>query len=171
MRHAPHIDMRPLPALFRFYFYGIQGFCDEIVFTSLLHFYQSGNWALKGDSAISSFFIYGTICFFVERLYVWLYYSYGFAWYLRMPLYMCILYSWEFTTGFILRQFNACPWDYSHYTYNFMGLITLEYAPGWLILCALQDIFAEFLLRLRILPDSDLQKSTATTNGAIRKEQ
>ena len=55
-----------------------------------------------------------------------------------MPLYVVIAFSWEFTTGLILRQFDACPWDYSHYPYNFMGLITLEYAPGWLFLAFLQ---------------------------------
>lgn len=68
-------------------------------------------------------------------------------------MYLMITYFWEFTTGLILQQFDACPWDYTHYDYDFMGLITLEYAPGWLLLCYWQDVVSEFLLSLR-LPES-----------------
>lgn len=166
-----------LPALVRFYFYGIQGFCDEVIFTALYDFVLHRDWSLKGQSAISSFFIYGSCSLLVERLYVLLYYRHGVKWYLRMPLYLLICYSWEFTMGFILRLFDACPWDYSHYAYNFKGLITLEYAPGWLFLCYMQDIFADYLLRVRVLPnpkhpvtcDHTLCQPNARQNGSHTK--
>ena len=143
---------RPLPAWLRFYLYGMQGLLDEIVFTALFdHIFEpQGNAMLKGYSTIFSFFLYGSCSFFVERVYVFLYLKHGLRWYLRFPLYLCILYTWEFTFGLILRQFDACSWDYSHYPLNLMGLITLVYAPGWLVLCVYQDILAHFLLSLRI---------------------
>ena len=128
----------PLPAIQRFYFYGIQGFCDEIIFTSIFDFLKFGDWSLKGHSSLSTFFIYGSCSLLVERLYVFLYLRHGIRWYVRMPLYLCICYLWEFTWGSILRLFDACPWDYSHYDYNYKGLITLEYAPGWLVLSWIQ---------------------------------
>ena len=158
-----------LPALLRFYFYGIQGFCDEIVFTAFFDFFHEKQWTLKGHSAISSFFIYGSCSFLVERLYVFLYYKHGVRWYWRLPLYLCICYTWEFCMGSILRLFDACPWDYSHYTYNFKGLITLEYAPGWLFLSWAQDVMADYLLRLRVAPSTEVstltEGETSLSNG------
>ena len=150
-----------LPPILHLYVFGIQGFCDEIIFTSVLDLYLGkGNWELRGHSAISSFFIYGVCSFLVQHLYVFLYYKHGIQWYIRQPLYVLIAYSWEFTCGFILRKFNACPWDYSHYTYNFMGLITLEYAPGWLFLAFCQDALADYLLRIRVAPPGDIGEKT-----------
>lgn len=157
----PNTISRPLPAWLRFYLYGMHGLLDEIVFTALfdLVFEPQGNAQLKGYTTIFSFFIYGSCSFFVERVYVFLYLKHGIKWYFRLPLYLCILYTWEFMFGLILRQFDACSWDYSHYPYNLMGLITLVYAPGWLVLCVYQDILAHFLLSLRItteVHDDDL---------------
>ena len=143
-------DFAPVPAWIRFYLYGMHGFLDEIVFTSIFAFVESGftDWSLKGHSSLSSFFIYGSCSFVTEQLYVFLYYKHGVPRLARIILYLGIAYSWEFIFGLILRQFDACPWDYSHYKYNFMGLITLEYAPGWLVLCFLQDTLADYLLNL-----------------------
>lgn len=145
-------ELKPLPFYIKFYVYAIQGFCDEIIFTAVIDFIVTGDWALKGHSSLSTFFIYGIICFMVEKLYVILYYKYGVSWHYRVPLYVLIAYVWEFLTGLLLQQFNACPWDYSHYKYHVMGLITPYYAPGWVILAFLQDVLADYLLRLRVLP-------------------
>lgn len=143
---------RPLPAWLRFHIYGMQGFLDEIVFTALFDLFlePQGNPQLKGYTTLFSFFMYGSCSFFIERVYVFLYIERGVQWYFRIPLYLCILYSWEFTSGLVLRQFDACSWDYSHYPLNFMGLITLVYAPAWILLSIFQDILAHFLLSLRI---------------------
>ncbi|KAK6997746.1 hypothetical protein BgiMline_007168 [Biomphalaria glabrata] len=40
---------------------------------------------------------------------------------------------WTCITGYILKQFGACPWDYTPFHGDFMGLVTLEYAPLWYI--------------------------------------
>lgn len=153
---------RPLPSILRFYAYGLQGVLDEIMFTAIFDaiFHTSGNPQLKGYSTVFSFFIYGSCSFFVERLYVFLYLKHGVKWYFRLPIYLMILYSWELICGLILRQFDACSWDYSHYPYNFMGLITLIYAPGWLLLCVFQDFFADFLLSLRITISNQDEEAT-----------
>ena len=49
----------------------------------------------------------------------------------RGLVYVLWTYVWEFATGFLLQCFNACPWDYTLFSGNLMGLITLEYAPAW----------------------------------------
>lgn len=142
---------RPLPAWLRFYVYGLHGVFDEVFFTALYDVYHAkkSNRQLLGYSTLFSFFIYASCSFFVERLYIRLYYKYGVPVYIRIPIYLVVLYTWELTSGLLLRQLGACSWDYSHYDYNFMGLITLEYAPAWCILCILQDIISDFLLTLR----------------------
>jgi hypothetical protein len=52
---------------------------------------------------------------------------------IRLPLYVLIIYIIEFTTGYLLQVFTGkCPW---HYTsgWNVMGLIRLDYFPAWLV--------------------------------------
>jgi uncharacterized membrane protein len=141
---------RPLPWLARFYFYGMHGFMDELIFTSIFDFLQTGNWQLKGHSSIYSFFIYGSCTFFVEYLFVEMYYRLHLKLPLRLVVYVLCIYFWELTSGLILRRFSACPWDYSHYHFNFMGLITLEYAPFWTFLSIYQDVIYKYLLTLHI---------------------
>ncbi len=143
---------RPLPGFVRFYIYGIQGFCDEIVFTALLNFISTGNTTFKGHSSLSSFFIYGLYSLIIEHVYVFLYHKHRTKWYFRFLLYLVLIYTWEFISGWILRQFDACPWDYSDYSYNFMGLVTLEYAPAWLFANWLLEQLSEYLLTLRSMP-------------------
>lgn len=50
---------------------------------------------------------------------------------MRGLIYTVWTFCWEFSTGYVLKQFNACPWDYSAFENDFMGLVTLEYAPLW----------------------------------------
>lgn len=141
----------------------------EILFTAMydIVFHPKGNPALRGHTSVFSFFIYGICSFLVERLYVYLSIEKGVPRIVRMPLYLLICYSWEFTTGLILRQFDACSWDYTHYKYDFMGLICLEYAPAWLFMCYWQDVIANFILSLSIHPTTHehvKRCATAPTN-------
>ncbi|XP_019634975.1 PREDICTED: transmembrane protein 229A-like [Branchiostoma belcheri] len=142
----------PLPPWIRFCFYGMHGFLDEVVFTMLYDCVTKAPDArLTGYTSIWSFLIYGSCRIMVERLgYVYLYLQCGVPTRYRVALYLVIAYTWEFVAGLILRQFGACSWDYSHYRFNVMGLITLEYAPGWLILGLYQDVMASYLLSLRV---------------------
>ena len=139
----------PVPAWIRFHIYGLQGLCDEVVFSAFLSLFSDGkNIKLKGESSLYSFFIFAGYSILQERLYLLLKKRYRFSAPLRLCVYLPVLYCWEYCTGWILQQFDACPWDYRRYTYNVHGLITLEYAPGWLILCGLLDILADYLLSL-----------------------
>ena len=159
MTGKTEINLKPLPAVARFFFYGLHGLFDEIVFTALfdLFLHPHGNAHLKGYSTIYSFFIYGSCSMFFERMYVFLCLKHGIKMHIRIPLYVLVLYIWELSFGLVLRQFDACSWDYSHYDYNFMGLITLEYAPGWLILSVWQDLLFDFLLSLSINVKKDVK--------------
>ncbi len=51
--------------------------------------------------------------------------------FIRGFIYTFLIYSVEFTTGYLLKLFKACPWDYSHSKYNYKGVIRLDYLPAW----------------------------------------
>src|SRR3954465_7661108 len=49
--------------------------------------------------------------------------------YLRLPMYVLIIYIIEFTSGYILRlTTGSCPWEYTT-GWQVMGLIRLDYFP------------------------------------------
>lgn len=142
----------PLPCWARFYFYGMQGLLDEVVFTALfdLILHPTGNRQLKGCTTLTSFFIYGSCTLFVEHIFLYCMRR-GYSLHHRLPVYVIAAYLWELLWGLALRQVGACSWDYSHYPLNFLGLITLVYAPGWLLLAFLQDFVYRYLLSLHII--------------------
>ncbi|XP_054651444.1 transmembrane protein 229b [Dunckerocampus dactyliophorus] len=119
----------PLTAPARWYLYAIHGYFCEVMFTAAWEFADQRNWKFPGVTSVWALFIYGTCILIVERMYLRLR---G-----RCPvLARCLIYTlwtyvWELGTGLLLRQFNACPWDYSAFRYNFLGLITAEYALPW----------------------------------------
>ena len=117
--------------LARFYIYGMNGIVTEVLYTALWDFIAKGNWKWIGVSSSWAFIIYGLSSLFIEYLKPHL-----IAQNIKLPIrafiYMLWIFCWEFTTGYILRLFNACPWDYTDwFSWNIMGLITLEYAPLW----------------------------------------
>ncbi|XP_069012875.1 transmembrane protein 229A [Embiotoca jacksoni] len=146
---------RGLAGLVRFLFFGMQGFLDEVLFTSLFNLVEKSDRSLSGHTSLWSFLMYGSCSFVVEKLYLHLHFSRGWATWRRLPIYICFIYTWEFTWGLALRQFDACSWDYSHYPHNFMGLITLLYLPGWVCLSLYQDLLSNVLLRIKCTRDGD----------------
>ncbi|CAL8242199.1 unnamed protein product [Merluccius merluccius] len=143
-----------LPDVARFVFYGMQGFVDEVIFTAAFNVTEGR--APRGHTSLWSFLMYGSCSFAVEKLYVRLRRRaprWG-AW-RRLPLYVACIYAWEFTWGLALRQFGACSWDYSHYRYNVMGLVTLVYLPGWVGLSLYQDVLADVLFRVRLVGEDE----------------
>lgn len=119
----------PLTALSRWYLYAIHGYFCEVMFTAAWEFAVNCNWKFPGVTSVWALFIYGTCILIVERVYLRLRGRCPVL--LRCVIYTLWTYLWEFGTGLLLRQFNACPWDYSQFRYNFMGLITAEYAVPW----------------------------------------
>ena len=160
--------MATLRLLHRFLFYGLHGFFDEIVFTSF-HDYLlvQRDYSLRGHSSIWSFFIYGSGSLIVESIYK----GYNLRnrnIIIRGMVYIFIAFFWEFTTGLILKQFSACPWDYTHKDFDFMGLITLDYAPFWCIAGFYQEYLSTFLDSLRIVAAPE---STSLANGIKSKPE
>ena len=132
-----------LPGPYRLYFWGVHGIFAEVVFTSVWEFVVTGKWSLMGVSSIWSFLTYGFGTFYLAE------YLHESLYKLKVPLlvrccaYVCVAYAWEFSCGALLRFFDACPWDYTPFEYDFMGLITLEYAPLWFA----AGLYFEFVIR------------------------
>ncbi|XP_042201819.1 transmembrane protein 229B-like [Callorhinchus milii] len=120
---------QPLSALSRWYLYAIHGYFCEVMFTAAWEFAMHFNWKFPGVTSVWALFLYGTSIMVVECMYLYLKERCNAP--LRCLIYTLWTYCWEFSTGFLLRQFNACPWDYSQFDYDFMGLVTLEYFVPW----------------------------------------
>lgn len=145
--------LRGLPGFVRFLFFGMHGFLDEVLFTSVFNLVEKSDRTLSGHTSLWSFLMYGSCSFVVEKLYLHLHFSRRWGTCRRLPIYICFIYTWEFSWGLLLRQFDACSWDYSHYPHNFMGLITLLYLPGWVCLSLYQDVLSNVLLRIKCTQD------------------
>ncbi|XP_053271226.1 transmembrane protein 229A [Pleuronectes platessa] len=158
-----------LPGLVRFLFFGMQGLLDEVIFTSIFHLVEKSDRSLSGHTSPWSFLMYGSCSFVVEKLYLHLRFVRGWRTWQRLPIYVCFIYTWEFCCGLFLRQFGACSWDYSHYPYNIMGLITLLYLPGWVGLSLYQDILSNVLMRIKVCTKegTDLGEECKEVNGEL----
>ncbi|KAM8945429.1 transmembrane protein 229B [Pelodytes ibericus] len=120
---------KPLNGFCRWYIYAMHGYVCEIMFTATWDFFDTYSWKLIGVSSIWAFFVYGTAIFIMEKMFTILHAKCNL--YIRCLIYTLWTYLWEFSTGYILKVFDSCPWDYSHFPGNIMGLITLEYAIPW----------------------------------------
>ncbi|CAL8318591.1 unnamed protein product [Lota lota] len=149
------LGLKGLPDLAHFVFYGMHGFLDEVVFTSVFNLMEKSDRSFSGHTSLWSFLMYGSCSFVVEKLYMRLRYAWGWGTWRRLPVYVCFIYAWEFSWGLALRQFDACSWDYSHYPHNFMGLVTLVYMPGWVCLSLYQDVLSNVLFRVQCVGVKD----------------
>ncbi|XP_029318386.1 transmembrane protein 229A [Cottoperca gobio] len=162
--------LRGLPGFVRFMFFGMQGLLDEVLFTSIFNLVEKSDRTLSGHTSLWSFLMYGSCSFVVEKLYFNLHFSRGWGVWRRLPIYICFIYTWEFSWGLVLRQFGACSWDYSHYPHNFMGLITLLYLPGWVCLSLYQDVLSNVLLRIKCTKDG-LSGENGEVNGQLESKK
>ncbi|XDV43482.1 hypothetical protein PO909_011959 [Leuciscus waleckii] len=105
----------PLTALSRWYLYAIHGYFCEVMFTAAWEFVVNCNWKFPGVTSVWALFIYGTCILIVERMYLCLRDRCNVL--LRCIIYTLWTYLWEFGTGLLLQQFNACPWDYSEFKF------------------------------------------------------
>ncbi|CAF0752784.1 unnamed protein product [Brachionus calyciflorus] len=129
--------MNKIPTWAKFYLYGLQGIFTEVVYTALYDTIADKNRKLIGVSSVWAFLIYAASHLVIEKMSAFLIKK-NISILFRAFVYVLWTFVWEFSTGFILQMFNACPWYYE-FSYNFMGLVTLEYAPLWYI----GSIFAE----------------------------
>lgn len=137
-----------LSPLLRLYIYGIHGYFTEVMFTAAWEFVVNLNWKFPGCSSVWSLFIYSVSLYVIEMMYIRLKDRVPLP--LRGLIYLIWTYSWEFCTGWVLRYFNACPWDYTPFDWDILGLITLEYAPLWyLATMATEQLLIKNILCLR----------------------
>ncbi|KAM9846048.1 transmembrane protein 229A [Aulostomus maculatus] len=161
-----------IPGFARFLFFGMHGFLDEVVFTSVFNLVEKSDRTLSGHTSLWSFLMYGSCSFVVEKLYLYLHFIRGWGTWRRLPIYICFIYTWEFSWGLLLRQFDACSWDYSHYPHNFMGLITLLYLPGWVCLSLYQDLLSNVLLSIKCTKDmNDVSGTNGELNGRLEMKR
>ena len=150
-----------LPWPYRLYFWGVHGVFAEVVFTASWEFVVGGSWTLKGDSSIWSFFTYGLGTFIGgECCYRYLV-SRHVPLLARCVTLVAMAYAWEFATGAVLSYFNACPWDYTPFDYDVMGLITLEYAPVWFLAGLYFECIMSVMTSLEEIPKWKLKNYVA----------
>ncbi len=141
-----------LPWIHRLYFWGVHGIFLEVVFTGIWEFVVSGNWRLMGVSSIWSFLMYGLGTFLIAES------GHNLLVSLRVPLLMRCLcfvpltFLWEFSCGLFFDLFEARSWDYSAFTYNIMGLITLEYTPVWFFVGLYCEMLIAFMKSVEPIP-------------------
>ncbi|XP_059474805.1 transmembrane protein 229b-like [Neocloeon triangulifer] len=128
----------PLTVADRLYVYALHGFLIEVLFSATWDFVLMQKWTLAGCSNIWSLPIYGISGLVMEVLADKML-SRGLVWPWRGLVYLVWIYCWEYSSGFVLRSLNACPWDYSAFDYNINGLITLEYGPLWMAASLLME--------------------------------
>ena len=150
-----------LPIFSRLVFYGMCGFFIEVVFTGVWYIvdpkYNYG-WILHATTSLWSFPIYSVSIYVFEKLYIMfrkrLYLPF------RILMYVLWIYTWEYSSGQVLRYFNACPWNYAEYTnYHLHGLITLDYFFIWCIAgISAEKLVIDTALSLEYVSKSETKK-------------
>ena len=109
---------------------GLLGWCLEIFWTGL-HTLSGKDFRLVGHSSLWMFPIYGMASFIapLSRKLQSLHWPFP----LRGMVYTAGIFVTEYSTGFLLKKYNLCPWDYTGCHSNINGLIRLDYAPVWFL--------------------------------------
>ncbi|XP_076464356.1 transmembrane protein 229B-like [Babylonia areolata] len=137
----------------RFYIYAIHGYAAEVMFTALWEFVVNFNLKLPGVTSVWSFPIYGLSVLVLEQMYLAMK-ARNTHLLVRCAVYTVWTYCWEFSTGLLLRQFDACPWDYTPFHGDFMGLVTLEYLPLWYMASVFMErVVIRYTRRIYLGPD------------------
>ena len=117
---------------------GASGWCMECLWTGMDSIFFHKDRQLSCRTSVWMFPIYGmAACFSPMCKKLGKHNSF-----IRGTVYMLCIYAAEYTTGSLLKKWDACPWDYSRSKWNYRGLIRFDYAPAWF--CA--GLFYEKLL-------------------------
>ncbi|XP_037321923.1 transmembrane protein 229b-like isoform X1 [Pungitius pungitius] len=135
---APAAPSRPLATVARLYVYALHGCLCEVAFTALLDWCYTRDWRLAGHSSLWALPMYATAIYLIEVMRARLM-ACRLALPARLAAYTGFIYLWEFSCGAGLSLLGACPWDYSDYSYNLRGLVTLEYALPWTVAAFLAE--------------------------------
>lgn len=137
-----------MPAIVRVWIYAIHGISYEMMFTAMFNFANTKDSKLMGESSVWSLWVYGVGGLVCELLLIRNANFTKLHWVLRALSYVVFTYLWEYSHGFVLRLFGACPWDYEMRRWNLHGLITLEYAPAWFAVSLVHERVSKMLLNV-----------------------
>ena len=136
----------------RFVFYGLFGWCAEIVWTAThdaieaLAAGRSIDPRLPGHTYLWMFPIYGGggLLFEVAHAAVQ-----SWPWVARGVTYMVGCFAVEYASGWLIqRATGTIPWDYSHRRWHVHGLIRLDYIPVWFVFGLLLERVQQLALQL-----------------------
>ena len=163
--------MKPLNAALRIWVYALHGVAVEIMYTAAWDLVVNRNLKLHGISHGWAFPIYGLAIFGIEMCHKALRDKLNIPLAFRCVFYACVTLMWEFSTGFVLRQFNACPWDYAPwFHFHVLGLITFEYFPLWYFSTMFAEVYLiRYTLRLNLSERDRPEPRSASTHR--RKSQ
>jgi len=105
---------------------GLAGWCIEIIFTAIDSL-RRRDFTLKGNTSIWMFPIYGCAALLVpiNKLFK------NKSSVTRGFIYMSLIFTAEYITGYLLGRKTLCPWDYHHSKWNVGRVIRLDFAPYW----------------------------------------
>lgn len=102
----------------------------------------------------------------ISQTYLWMFPIYGAAvllefvhdnirslpWVIRGTIYMILIFSIEYITGWIIRDIvGVVPWTYTN-RYSVDNLIRLDYAPAWFFVGLMFEKLHDFLDNRLLLP-------------------
>lgn len=114
----------------------------EVLWTGLNSLLKK-DFKLTARTSIWMFPIYGFIVFLEPLCNL----IYSMPILLRGGIYSICIFIGEYVSGFILKRFNLCPWDYSKSKYNISGIIRLDYAPVWFMAGLVFETVYELVLK------------------------
>ncbi len=121
--------------LLKMFLFACVGVTLEVVFTAFADLPKTKTMRLMGYTYVWMLPIYSMVPILLQFL---LPRIEGLILPIRLLIYVAILYAVEYTTGWILRKIlGACPWEagYQDKQWSVHGLIRLDYAPVWALLC------------------------------------
>lgn len=107
------------------------GITMEVIFTAATSYRKKKDLKLYGETTLWMLPIY--VLVYPAFTHLWPTIG-AWPWLVRGALYLTVLYTVEYSTGWALRRVTGrCPWDYGRARWAVSGLIRLDYAPAWLI--------------------------------------
>ena len=130
----------------RFVIYGLLGLCAEVLWNGFGAMLK-GDVLLRGTTCIWMFPIYG-LAIFLEPVHNRIKHL---PLIVRGGIYMILIFAVELVSGLLLRlMLGTCPWNYVNQGMSLYGIITLDYAPVWLLVGMAFERIHDIIIRIEI---------------------
>ncbi len=137
----------------RFVIYGLLGLCAEVLWNGFGAMLK-GDVLLRGTTCIWMFPIYG-LAIFLEPVH---YRIKHLPLIVRGGIYMVLIFTAELISGLLLRRIlGVCPWNYGNKTLSLGGIITLEYAPVWVVVGIIFEKLHNAIVRIENCINSNMK--------------